>query len=229
MDYQTPITIAMADDHAIYRDGLKLTLDSEPSFRTVGEASNGAELIEICKKTNPDIILMDISMPVLGGIEATKRIHVDFPATGIIALTMYDQERLIVEMLEAGASGYLLKNADKNQIIEAVKQVYHGVPFYCRSTSVKLVKLISQSKFNPYTREATKIVFTPKEVEIIRMICEGLNSDEIGEKLFLSGRTIHGIRRVILNKMNVKSTAAIVIYAIKNNLVDVNSIPDHSI
>jgi DNA-binding NarL/FixJ family response regulator len=229
MNYQTPITIAMADDHSVYRDGLKLTLDSEPAFRTVGEASNGAEVIELCRQANPDIILMDISMPVIDGIEATKRIHVDFPGTGIIGLTMYDQERLIVEMLEAGASGYLLKNADKSQILEAVKQVYQGIPFYCRSTSVKLAKLISQSKFNPYTQQAAKVVFTAKEIEIVKMICEGLNSDEIGEKLFLSGRTIHGIRRVILNKMNVKSTAAMILYAIKNNLVDVNSIPDHSI
>src|SRR5215207_1311812 len=118
-----PIRIVLADDHEIFRDGFKVMIKKQPSVQLVGEAANGEELIALTSQLRPDVIITDIKMPVMDGIEATKRLTADFPEIGIIALSMFDEENLIVEMLEAGAKGYLLKNAHKDEILEAIKTV----------------------------------------------------------------------------------------------------------
>jgi two-component system response regulator NreC len=159
-------------------------------------------------------------MPVMDGIEATRRLTQSFPAVNIIALSMFDQDNLIIDMLEAGAKGYLLKNADKSEIIDAINSVYKNVPYYCRSTSVKLARMIGQSKFNPY-KKIEKPSFSEKEIKIIQFICQEFTNKEIGKELYLSDRTVEGYRVKILGKMNVKSTAGIVIYAIKNGIYKV--------
>jgi DNA-binding NarL/FixJ family response regulator len=156
-------------------------------------------------------------MPVMDGIASTKIVSEKYPSVNIIALSMFDQDNLIIDMLEAGAKGYLLKNADKKEILEAIKSVYNNKPYYCRTTSAKLAKLISKSKFNPYNKNE-KPIFSAKEIEIIQLICQENTNKEIGIKLFLSPRTVEGYRLKILEKMNVKSTAGIVIYAVKNGL-----------
>ena len=166
----------------------------------------------------PDVIITDIKMPVTDGIEATKKIIELFPDMGIIGLSMYDDDELIIEMLEAGARGYLIKNAGKEQIIEAIKTVYNNDPYYCKTTSHKLTNMIAKSRFNPY-KIAAKVEFTEREIEIIEQICKEMTNKEIGDKLFLSVRTVEGHRQKILEKMNVKNTVGLVVYAIKNGLV----------
>ena len=131
---------------------------------------------------------------------------------------MYDEENLIIEMLEAGAKGYLLKNADKQEILDAIEQVYGDHVFYCRHTSAKLASLIVNSKFNPY-RKKEVIVFTEREKEIIRLICLQYTAQEIGDKLFISKRTVEGYRTKILEKMGVKNTAGVVVYALKHDMI----------
>jgi DNA-binding NarL/FixJ family response regulator len=130
---------------------------------------------------------------------------------------MFDEEDLIIDMLEAGAKGYLLKNADKHEIVEAVKCVYSQEPYYCRHTSNKLAQMVAKSKFNPYKQNA-KPEFNERENEIIADICNGLTSKQIAEKIFLSVRTVEGLRMKIMEKMEVKNTAGIIIYAIKHGL-----------
>jgi two-component system, NarL family, response regulator NreC len=220
-----PIKIIIADDHEIFRDGLKLMLSKYPGISILAEASNGKELVTLVDEHNPEVILTDIVMPVMDGIEAVKKIRETRPDAAIIALSMFDNESLIVDMLEAGAIGYLLKNADKEEILEAIHSVSMHRPYYCKSTSIKLAKLISKSKFKGLE---TKIEFSEKEKEIIQYVCQEFTNKEIGTKLFLSKRTVDGYRSKIMEKMQVKSTAGIVIYAIKHglyNLDESSSIP----
>ena len=212
------IKLVIADDHEIFRDGFKLMLSKFPEITLVGEAGNGRELLELIEKENPDVILTDIKMPVMDGIEAAKKITELYPDKGIIGLSMYDDDELIIEMLEAGAKGYLIKNAGKDQIIEAIKTVYNDEPYYCKTTSHKLTQMIAKSRFNPY-KIVAKAGFSEREKEIIACICEELTNKEIGDKLFISVRTVEGHRLKILEKMNAKNTVGLVVYAIKNGIV----------
>lgn len=212
------IKLVIADDHEIFRDGFKLMLSKFPEITLVGEAGNGRELLELIEKEKPDVILTDIKMPVMDGIEATKKIAELYPEKGVIGLSMYDDDELIIEMLEAGAKGYLIKNAGKDQIIEAIKTVYNDEPYYCKTTSHKLTQMIAKSRFNPY-KKTEKAEFSEREKEIIAGICDEMTNKEIGDKLFISVRTVEGHRLKILEKMNVKNTVGLVVYAIKNGIV----------
>ncbi len=212
------IQLLMADDHEIFRDGFKLMLTKYPDIELVGEAENGKELLELTQKLQPDVIITDIKMPVMDGIEAAKKISELFPDIGIIGLSMFDEDDLIVDMLEAGAKGYLIKNAGKEQITEAIRTVYNNDPYYCKTTSHKLTSMIARSRFNPY-KKAAKVEFSEREIEIIDLICNEMTNKEISDKLFISIRTVEGHRLKILEKMNVKNTVGLVVYAIKMGLV----------
>ena len=209
------IKVIIADDHEIFRDGLKLMLQKQPDIQLLAEAEDGKELIEKTELLKPDVVITDVKMPRMDGASATRYLTEHHPEIGIIALTMFDEEEQIIEMLESGAKGYLLKNADKNEIKEAIQSVYDQTPYYCKHTSHRLAQLVAKSKFNPYRHKA-RLEFTDREKEIITYICEGVTNKEIAEKIFLSVRTVEGLRMKIMEKMDVKNTAGIIIYAIKN-------------
>lgn len=213
---EMPIQLIIADDHEVYRDGLKSLLEKSKEFQVIGEASNGRELVSLCHKKLPDVILTDIMMPVMDGIEATAFITNHYPSVRIIALSMFNQDNMILDMLNAGAIGYLIKNAHKTEIIEAINSAYRNMPYYCKSTSMKLARLIGGSQFGPKAKE--KIFFSEKEIAIIKLICEEKTSKEIADALHLSTRTVEEYRQRIKDKMEVKGTTGIVIYAIKNDL-----------
>jgi DNA-binding NarL/FixJ family response regulator len=212
------IRLVIADDHEIFRDGLSLMLSKQQDIQLVGQAEDGRELISLVNAVQPDVIMTDIKMPIMDGIEATRCLLSHHPDLKIIALSMFDEENLIVDMLEAGARGYLLKNADKQEILDAIHSVYEDKNYYCHHTTSKLASLISRSKFNPY-RKKEPITFTERETEIIKLICQQLTAQEIADKVFLSKRTVEGHRTKILEKMNVKNTAGVVIYALKHRIV----------
>jgi DNA-binding NarL/FixJ family response regulator len=194
-----------------------MVLKKEKSFSVIGEAKNGKQLLDVVFKENPDVIITDIVMPEMDGIAAMKEIVTRKPNACCIALSMFNEETMIVEMLEAGALGYLLKNAEKEEIVEAVKSVSKNQPYYCRTTSAKLINLISKSRFNPY-KNRLQLQFSEKEMNLIRLICQEKSTTEISKEIFLSGRTIEGYRRKIMNKMGVKGTAGIAVYAIKTGI-----------
>ncbi|MBA4167974.1 MAG: response regulator transcription factor, partial [Chitinophagaceae bacterium] len=175
------------------------------------------ELISHTEQFKPDVVLTDIMMPVMDGIEATAYITKNMPQIGVIALSMFNQDNLILDMINSGAKGYLIKNAHKDEIIEAIESVYKNQPYYCRSTSLKLARLIAGSNMGNQAGKI-RVTFTEKELAIIRMICEEKTSKEIGDKLFISIRTVDEYRIKIREKMAVKSMAGIVIYAIRNEL-----------
>ncbi len=213
------IRVVIADDHEIFRDGLRMVLQAREHIKLEGEAADGRELVALVNQLKPDIVMTDIRMPVLDGIEATRQIIRRQPDTGIIAFSMFDEEHSIIDMLESGAKGYLLKNADKHEIYDAILSVYEGQSYYCKHTSFKMARLISQSRFNPHHRRE-RPEFSDREREIIDMICLGMTNREIGNRLFLSARTVEGYRQKIQEKMNARNTVGIVIYAIRHNLHD---------
>ena len=212
------ISLVIADDHEIFRDGLALLINKQENMTLVGQASNGRELVQLVTDKKPDIVLTDIKMPYLDGIAACRQLLQQNPDLKIIALSMFEEENLIVEMLEAGAKGYLLKNADKKEIQEAILTVNEGNIFYCKHTSNRLASLIVKSKFEPQKKRSGDL-FTERERQIIQLICRQHTAQEIGNQLFLSKRTVEGYRTRILEKMDVKNTAGVVVFALKHNLI----------
>jgi DNA-binding NarL/FixJ family response regulator len=212
-----PIHIVIADDHELFRDGFKVMAAKFPEVQLIGEASNGKELIALVEEKHPEVVLTDIKMPVMDGIEATKLLMAQYPSVHIIALSMFDEENLIIDMLEAGARGYLLKNAGKEDIIEAIKAVDQERTYYCKQTSAKLLELIASSRFNPH-KKMQKPEFSERETSIIQLICDQKSNKEIADILTLSIRTIEGYREKIQEKMKVQNTAGIVVFAIKNGI-----------
>jgi len=222
MNQTSQIRVIIADDHDVYRDGLQLLLSKDPAIDVVAEAENGKALLDLINRIEADVIVTDLRMPILDGVTAIKEIRSLHKELRCIALSTFDSEHLIVEALEAGAMGYIIKNAQKGEIIDAIKTVYDNEPYYCQSTSAHLVKRISLSSFNPYTLRQ-KELFTDKEIDIIRLICAEKSSKEIGEAIFMSPRTVEGLRAKILEKMKVKTSAGVAIYAIKNALYQVGN------
>ena len=215
-----PIKVVLADDHEIFRDGFRVMLKKQPSVELIGEAENGEELIKITRELSPDVIITDIKMPRLDGIEATRKLCAEFPHIGIIALSMFDEEGLIIDMLEAGAKGYLLKNTHKDDIVNAIHAVYKDQTYYCTHTSAKLAQMIAKSSFNPHKRPA-RPEFNDREISIIQLICQELSNKEIASELHLSVRTIEGYREKIQEKIKARNAAGIVVYAIRNNIYKV--------
>ncbi len=212
------ISLVIADDHEIFRDGLALMLSKQETVKLVGQAGDGHALCQLVDETRPDMVLTDIKMPRMDGIAAARLLLQRYPDLKIIALSMFEEEDLIVEMLEAGARGYLLKNADKKEILEAIVTVDEGNIFYCKHTTAHLASLIVKSKFDAHKKPPSAL-FTDREREIVRLICRQHTAQEIGGLLFLSKRTVEGYRTRILEKMDVKNTAGVVIYALKHNII----------
>lgn len=212
-----PVKIILADDHEIFRDGFHSLLKNQSRIILLAEAANGQQLVALTEKHLPDVVLTDIKMPLMDGIEATRIITAKYPQVAIIALSMFNDDKLIIDMLEAGAKGYLLKNAHKTEIIDAINTVSQHKPYYCSATGIKLAQLIANSRFNP-NDPSQKTMFTDKEKEIICLICRQFSNKEISAALHLSIRTIEGYRERILQKTDARNTAGIVIYAIKHNI-----------
>jgi DNA-binding NarL/FixJ family response regulator len=212
-----PIKIVLADDHELIRDGFEVMVSRLPDIELVGTATNGQELVALTDSVQPDVVITDIKMPKMNGIQATREIRERHPQINVIALSMFDDESLIIDMLEAGAKGYLLKNAHKSEIEQAVKTVYRDEVYYCGQTTVKLARLIAGSKYNS-GKKVARPEFTPREIEVINLISEGLASKEIAERMGLKTRTIESYRERIMEKMNVNNTAGLIVYAIRNGL-----------
>lgn len=217
------IRLIIADDHEIFRDGLALMLSKQENMTLVGQAGDGQSLLRLVEERQPDMVLTDIKMPILDGITATRALLRMHPHLKIIALSMFEEENLIVDMLEAGAKGYLLKNADKQEILQAITTVLEGNIFYCKHTTAHLASLIVKSKFDPQKKDPA-VLFTEREREIIRLICLQHTAQEIGDLLYISKRTVEGYRTRILEKMDVKNTAGVVIFALKHSLIGENEL-----
>lgn len=209
------IRVVIADDHEIFRKGLKNVLSRLKYIDLVGEAVNGDEVIDIVKKKNIDIILMDIEMPEMNGIEATRRILSIKPDVKVVALTMFNDEQYIQDMLDAGAKGFLLKSITKQILDKAIRTIAEGNNYY----SDELFSFFTKKIAGESSSKNIELNLTKREKEILQMICEGLNNEEIADRLSISERTVIGHKSNLLSKTNCRSTPSLISYSIKNHLV----------
>jgi DNA-binding NarL/FixJ family response regulator len=209
------IKVMIADDHLIFRKGLKKILEGVSNVTIVGEAENGLELVSGATILKPDIILSDIMMPVMDGVMATRELCKRNPNARIIAISVFGQESHIMEMLEAGAIGYVMKSASKKEILDAIHTVFDYKPYFCTESGRQITELIE--KYQSGYREHL-VVFTEREKDIITLICQGRTSKDMARDLFISQRTVEGHRTRIMNKMKVKSIAGLVTYACEKGL-----------
>jgi DNA-binding NarL/FixJ family response regulator len=211
------ISYIIADDHKIFRQGLKMALMDDHRLKCIGEAGNGLELLDMIKTKTPDVVLLDLKMPEMDGVEALKLLKEQNPELKVIVLTMFDDEHFILHMMEAGANGYLLKNAEPAEIKNAIHSVYENVYYFNDLVNTTLLRKVVLLKNAPKFKEEIKL--NEKETEILKLICQEYTAAEIGKKIFLSTRTIEGIRSVLLEKVGVRNTAGLVMYAVKNGIV----------
>lgn len=216
--------ILIADDHDVVRSGLKALLRTSPEYAVVGEAGDGEEAVRLVDDLTPDLVLTDISMPRLDGIGATRLITGRHPEVKVIVLTVYEDEEYVYQILRAGASGYLLKNASKAQIFEAIEAVMGGDRFFSPGISRLIVegflKRAEGAKTTAKPTESPGTQLTKREVEVLRYIAMGLTNREIAEKLYLSFRTVNTHRANIMQKLDIHDTAGLVRHAMGLGLVD---------
>ncbi|AYA38506.1 DNA-binding response regulator [Hymenobacter oligotrophus] len=213
------IRLILADDHAIIRDGIKALLADVPDFDVVGLVGNGQELLERLADTPADVVLMDLNMPVMSGFDALPVLRERFPEVRVLVLSMLDHEKYVHQVLEAGAMGYVLKNAGKDEIVYAIRTVAAGRPFLCTELGIGVLHKLVQnpSSSAPAGKKATDL--SNRETEVLRLIAEGMTNAEIADKLFTSKRTIETHRQNIIEKTNAKNTAALIKYAMENGLL----------
>ena len=215
-----PVKTVIADDHNLFRKGISSMFEDNPSVSIIGEASNGQELLTLLKDIHPDLILMDLKMPGMDGIEATEHIKAKYPEIKIIVLSMYEDERFIIHLLELGVNGYLLKNAEPEEMEYTIETVMtKDFCFNDQITNIMRKNLFGTRKGKP--NFDTNVEFTPRELQILKLVCKEMTNTEIGKELHLSSRTVEGHRKKILEKTGAKNTAGMVYFAIKNGLVDI--------
>jgi two-component system response regulator NreC len=206
-------TVLLVDDHAVVRQGFRMIISAEPDFEVIGEASNGREAVQEAELLQPDIVLMDVSMPELNGIEATRRIVTVAPRTRILALSMHRDSVYVREILRAGASGYLLKEAGDQDLLTAIRAVAQGQGY--------LSPAVSDAVLNDYRKHVTDPIdlLTSREREVLQLIAEGKTNKEIATALELSTYTVESHRGRIMEKLNLHSAGELVRFAFRNGLI----------
>lgn len=206
------IKVMIADDHALVREGTRTLLEQEPDLEVVGEASDGEEAVALANKLQPHVVLMDIAMPKVNGIEATKRLKARNPGMAVLILTAYDDDQYVMALLEAGAAGYLLKNVKGSDLVNAIRSVYAGEAVLHPAIARKV---LSRLAAGPPPEEKAKAEISSREMEILKLAARGMSNQEIADKLFLSRRTVQSHLGKIFRKMDVGSRTEAVLKALK--------------
>ena len=213
------IKVAIADDHKIFRKGVILSLRPYHNIKFVLEAENGEELIQGVESSKPDIILMDLKMPVKDGIETTKYLNKHFPAIRILILTMYEDERFVGHLMDSGANGYLLKSTDPEEIKQGIMDVMR-TGFYLNNfvNRVLIKKNYAKQKFNPNLN--SEVTISEREKEVLSLVCMEYTAQEIAQKMDISSRTVEAIKDRLMERFGVKNSVGLVFFAMKNSLID---------
>jgi DNA-binding NarL/FixJ family response regulator len=210
------IKMLLVDDHEIVRDGLKTLIESQHGMDIVAEAENGEQALEICRNQDVDLIVMDVNMPEMDGIQSTKEIKEEFPDIKILALTMSDNDVHIRKMIESGASGYILKNAGREELKKAIDALMNDQHYFSDTATQSVMMELVRNKGKTNTGSVVQI--TERELEVLELILKEHTNQEIAEKLFISVRTVDAHRRNLLQKTGARNTAGLVRYALENNL-----------
>lgn len=210
------ITVVLADDHSIVRKGISLVLENDDQIEIIGQASDGKEAIEMVEQLNPQVLVADISMPELNGIELTKLVISKELSTHILILSTHFEEEYILKSFDAGASGYLPKDADEDEVISAIRTISKGEVYYTPEVS----QILAQSVIKKHKKElGENKELTEREVEVLQLVVDGLSNKEIADKLFISVRTVDTHRRNLMEKLEAKNTAELVRKAFEKKLV----------
>ncbi|HXH18329.1 MAG TPA: response regulator transcription factor [Chitinophagales bacterium] len=213
------IKVLIADDHPFFRDGIRQMLAHQGNFSVIDEASNGNEVMDLLSKNEYDLVIMDIKMPELGGIEAARRIKKKYPNVKVLGMSMFDEQPYIVNMLRAGAKGYVLKNSSKEELLTAIRNILSGDNYLSKEVSNMMITQLIEGKPLINEEEDYDAALTKREKQIIKMIAEEQTNVQIGKALGISSRTVDVHRRNILQKLRVKNTAGLVKYAMRNGII----------
>lgn len=208
MSQSLPIRIALVDDHSLVRDGVRALLSARPQFEVVGEAENAAQGLKLCEEVKPDILLVDIGLQDMNGLELTQRVRSRCPAIKILILSMYDNQEYVATSIRAGASGYVLKNAPSREIVAAIEAIATGGTFYSAEVTLKLV-----------SKKTEENELTPREVQVLVGLAKGLDNKTIARDLAISVRTVETHRLSIRRKLKVDKPAGLVKYAMEHGLL----------
>jgi DNA-binding NarL/FixJ family response regulator len=212
--------LAVVDDHFFFRKGLVAFLGTLKYLKVVAEASDGLEFLELLKQKNPEIVLMDIRMPRMDGIEATRQALIEMPKLKVIAISMLGDPEYLNSMIEAGAAGFLLKTAENDELEKAIQVVAKGGNYFSRELVNELTREDSQPENKKQPIKNENVILSSREKQVLEMICQGLTNSEIAEKIFLSPRTVDGHRANLLLKTGTKNSVSLVIFSIRNHLIE---------
>jgi len=230
------IRVIIAEDHALVREGTRQLIEREPDIEVVGEATNGAEAVALVDALLPDVALVDISMPVMSGIEATERIKSAHPGTAVLVLTAYDDDQYVFALLQAGAAGYLLKDVDSSEVIRAIRSVHTGEPVLHPAIARKVLARFSSEHVAlgtgpnlPFGRPDTprKTTMTERELEVLRLAASGLTNMEIAQRLHFSVRTVQVHMTHIFSKLGVGSRTEAVITSLRQGIISLQNIQNN--
>ncbi|MCB2406804.1 response regulator [Hymenobacter lucidus] len=212
--------IILADDHTILREGIRALLAAEADFEVVGEAANGHQLLELLADTPADVVVLDLTMPDLDGFATLPLVRTQYPLVRLLVLSMLEHERYVAQALDAGAAGYVLKNAAISEIIHAIRTVAVGHPFLCTEIGLELLRKLTIGTEKQWEETSERhSELSGRELEVLQLIAEGLTNAEIADKLFTSKRTIETHRQNIIEKTQAKNTAALIKFAVNQGLV----------
>ena len=218
---QEKIKIILVDDHKMFREGLKFLLSKINTIEVIAEAENGEQFMELLKKMSPDLVLMDINMPKINGIEATKLARSENKDLKVIALSMNGDESSYYQMIQAGANGFVLKQSGSEELEEAIETVMKGNDFFSPELMKNIIVNMGASKKAEPKSEISNVLFTDRERETLQLICQGLSIKEIADKLYISPRTVEGYKARIMEKMGATNASNLIILAIKNKLIEI--------
>lgn len=213
---QHHIKIIVADDHQMFIDGIKSLLAGYEEIKIVAEANTGIEVLDALLKYETDVVLLDINMPKMNGLETMRRIRKDFPDVQVIMLTMYNTQEHIAQVIAAGAKGYILKNTGKEELINSINTVFKGETFFSKDVTDKVMESIRNHGNIP----EGEIRLSKREIEILKLVAQENTTKEIAKKLFISENTVETHRKNILSKTNVRNTAGLIKYALQNGILD---------
>jgi DNA-binding NarL/FixJ family response regulator len=217
------VRVLLAEDHVITRQGIRRVLEDEPGIDVVGEAGDGEEAVQLATETHPDVVIMDIAMPKLNGIEATRRIKAVHPTTAVLILSAYDDDEYVFGLLEAGAAGYLLKTVAGDELVRAVRSVFNGEPVLDPAVAKKVIaRVTSHGRVREPSKEET---LSQREMEVLRLAAEGLGNKDISARLHLSRRTVEGTLRAVFNKLGVGSRVEAILYGLRRGWFKLEELP----